>query len=370
MEEGLSRSGLVQMSSLPGSQNAPRSIYYGISASRFLEPLDQLDALLLISRLKRSGLDMGLTVFVAGRYAVLNGRENGPLIRAERAKIDIMRAASSVIDPSVGLTLLKTDDLWYSPLYWEQVGKLRSRPGIISSERKGKVFSTVAAGFEPGIISAIGPGLLDALSPLDAPSLYRLFEVAEAAYLGEQKGIESKIGPASEEEYDRFIGSFMGLVQLRQPLDLRSIGGKAKPITPYIGKEGEERIFLESDKDEIARKIMKAAQRQAGAPLFFDGFMNPFLRLSVLAIEAAAAADSVPIRLNGSAVSDGAGVIESFSRSGTAGLSRIAPLISECLWAYMIRPIQMRMRILQDRSPLPAGIPSQGMDAIQGGASP
>ncbi len=317
-----------------------RSAYYGISTSRFREPLDQLDVFLLASRLQRAGADISLTVFIAGQFAMLNGRLCADLLLAEERKLVSLRAAAGAI--GISPSFLRTGDLWSAPAYWEEVERWKGAPGIISG-RKGPLFSEIAPNLGPGVIAAMPPGLMDALSLFDAPSLYRLFEVAEAAWMKRELQAGCKIGPASEQEYDDFIGGFMGIVQLRQPLDFRSTASQPKPVTPYIGKEGEERIFFEDSKRELGDKIMRLAQRAQGQPLYYGDFLNPFARLSVLAVEAAAAADSVPVRILGSSVSDGAGALNVLEKAGFGGTTRLAPVLAECLWAYLIRPIQQRL---------------------------
>jgi len=337
LQEGLRRCALVERSQV----REPASLYYGISASRRSEPLDQLDVLLLVARLRQLGLDISLTIFVAGRYAELNGRLASELVPAEDRKMAMLTAAGRALGlSSRGFRLIRTNDLWYSPDYWQGVERLKDEPGIISPERKGEPFLITAQRFEPELRSAIPPSLMDALGPLDSPSLYRLFEVAEAVWLAKNLSVDSKIGPVREQEYDRFIGSFMDVIQLRQPLDFRSSAACPKPVTPYIGKAGEERIFLSDSKSEAGRKVYALAQRATGQPLFFGDFMNPFVRLSILAVEAASAAESVPVRMGGSALSDGAGVLTMFEKAGTASLARFAGVVTECLWAYLIKPIR------------------------------
>lgn len=334
--EGLRKFALVESAEIC----PPRSAYYGISASRYLEPLDQADVLLLCSRLRRSGMDLNLSIFVAGRYAQLNGKPAGELIEAESRKLETLQAAARALGMPVAL--FRTDDLWQDSRYWDEVWERRGASGIISG-RSGAPFSEVAASMEPGILAAMPPGFLECLGNVDAPALYRLFEVAEAAYLARVAGVDCKIGPASEQEYDVFIRSFMGIIQLGQPLDFRSTPARPKPITPYIGKEGEERLFIQDSKEAVVGKICRLGQRAEGTPLFYGDFMNPFLRTAILAVEAAALAESTPVRLAGSRVYDGAGAAGVFARSGMRGLARTAPLVAECLWAYLIRPIQKAM---------------------------
>ncbi len=333
MGEGIRKFALAERADMQETRMA----YYGVSTSRFREPLDQLDAFLLASRLRRTGVDIGLTVFIAGQFSILNGRPPGELLAAEDRKLESLRAAARAV--GVRAYFLRTRDLWTTSAYWEEVERWSGAPGIISG-RKGPPFSEVAPKLEPGVTAAMPRGLLDELGRFDAPSLYRLFEVAEAAWMKRFFQAGCKIGPASEQEYDEFIGGFMGIVQLGQPLDLRSTASRPKPVTPYIGKEGEERIFLCDSKRELGDKVMKLAQRAQGQPLYYGEYLNPFARLSVLSVEAAAAADSVPVRMLGSQVSDGAGVLDVLGKAGLGGAARLAPVLAECLWAYLVRPIQ------------------------------
>jgi hypothetical protein len=183
LEEGLRKFALVQCADM----GSARSAYYGISASRYLEPLDQMDVLLLCSRLRRSGIGLGLSVFVAGRYPQLNGRPARELIEAEGRKLEMLQAAARAL--RMPITLLRTADLWQDPRYWEEAAERKGAAGIIS-ERSGAPFSDVAASLEPEILAAMPPGFLEDLGSFDAPALYRLFEVAEAAYLGRVAGVD------------------------------------------------------------------------------------------------------------------------------------------------------------------------------------
>jgi hypothetical protein len=336
ISEGIRKFALADRADLSGAGSA----YYGMSTSRYHEPIDQLDVFLLISRLQRMGADIGLTVFIAGQFAVLNGRPSGELLLAEERKLEFLRACAGAI--GIEPAFLRTADLWAKPAYWDEVGRWKAASGIIS-ERKGPRFSDILPSLGSETIAAMPPGLIDALGGFDAPSLYRLFEVAEAAWMKRALEVGCKIGPASEQEYDAFIGGFMDIVQLRQPLDFRSSPPMPKPITPYIGKEGEERIFIEDSKREVGDKIMRLAQRAQNGPLFYGDFLNPLARLCVLAVESAAAADSVPVRILGSPVSDGAGALNVLAKAGLGGSTRLAPVLAECLWAYLIRPIQLRL---------------------------
>jgi len=337
LAEGLRKSGLVRRDELSEQER----FYYGIGTSRFLEPLDQLDAPLLIARLRRSGLDASLLVFVAGRYAELNGKPAAGLAAAEKTKAALLQDAGVVLN--VPVETLCTNDLWYSEQYWTDVDCFRGVPGIIDGRRSGRKFSEVFRSFEPCLQNAVPPELACALGDFQAPGLYRLFEVAEASCLMKCRSIQAKAGPVSEEQYDCFIRGFMGIVQLSQPLDFRSCPGCAKPLAPYIGKEGEQRIFVGDGKEEIGVKVGKLAQRASGQPVFYDGLMNPFVRTAILAVEAAAAQGSAPVSLGTRKAFDGAAVLDFFGKAGTDKLQRYASAVVECLWAYLVQPMQKRM---------------------------
>jgi len=336
--EGMQKFGLTTRVSV----ESPSKFYYGISASRFSEPLDQFDVLMLLSKLKSLGADVNLLIFVAGRYAQLNGRSREELECSEEQKIRMLRQTSAVFD--VPITVLGTADLWYSPEYWAEVDGLKSIDGIVDQTRSGPLFSTVFDSFESEICSAVSPELKSALANTPAPQLYRLFEVAEASYLKKYFGVDAKIGPGAEQEYDSFIDAFMDIVQLQQPVDFRNRLKCAKPITPYIGKQGEQRIFVSDSKQDVNEKIFKLAQRTSGQPILFAGLLNCFVRLSALAVEAAALSSSAPVKFGNLQVSSGSSVIGAFEKMGTDRLTRFAPIVSECLWAYLIRPLQNELK--------------------------
>ena len=336
LEEGLQKFGLVKRCDGAGEG----IFYYGINTSRRSEPLDQLDVPLLISRLRKSGLEVSLIFFVAGRYGQLNGRQKEELVASEKGKVAMLDKARRVFDGAID-KILCTDDLWYAPAYWEEVGRLGALEGIVDCKRTGRPFREVFAGFEPQLQKAIPEELATSLGNFPAPSLYRLLEVAEASYLVKSFGARTKIGPLLEEEYDVFIRDFMGVVQLEQPVDFNSVAGRMKPITPYIGKENEQRIFLSDSKEEIVIKVMKLAQRASGQPMISQsGYMNPFVRLAALAVEAAANFDSLPVPLGSLRACDGASAVTMFEKAGTERLTKYAPAVAECIWAYLICPIQ------------------------------
>jgi hypothetical protein len=334
------------------------SVYFGMSTSRFNEPIDQLDVLLLMNRLRRAQIKAKLLVFVAGRYAQLNGRSADELIAGEEEKKRVIEAAIKVIgvptapldytgqfDPdyrSSGVCL--TDDLWKTAEYWENVLRLKDEDGIVDGARNGFPFSKIVDSFEEGIVGCMPDGLTGSLGEMEAPTLYRLFEVAEAYTLRKRAWLNAKIGPEFEQEYDQYIGKIMDIIQLRQPLDFKSRPGCVKPVTPYIGKRDEQRIFLEDSKEEIGLKVLKLSQRADGQPIIYkEGFMNPFVRTAILAVEAAAAQESTPVNFGTRRIFDGGSLLDFFEKAGTERLQRFASVVTECLWAYLVRPIQKEM---------------------------
>jgi hypothetical protein len=326
--------------------------YYGMNISRYKEPLDQMDVLLLQARFARAGIDNIFIPFIAGRYGQLNGRSIEGIIEAEEKKAKLMKYAMEAFR-SGGLSAIRTENcetspffyalttnaLWGIPEYWDAVMEMKDIEGIIDKSRNGLSFLKVYETFESKLRERIPDEVVKALGDTDAPSLYRLFEVAEAKALKERFFVSTKIGPASEEEYDIFINQFMGIIQLNQPLDFKSRPGRLKPLIPYIGKEDENRIFLEDSKREIGIKLRKLAQRASGKPIYFDGFINPFVRMCVLAVEAAESERSGPVMMDSRPVSCGADMIDFFEKSGSDRFLKYSSLVTECLWAYLISPI-------------------------------
>jgi hypothetical protein len=345
MKEELRKFGLLE-SYRPLNGNPSTKVYYGMNVSRWKEPLDQFDVLLLISRLKRAGLDMQLSVFIAGRYGQLNGRSAAELIEGEKKKVQLFQDAMLLfgLQPAdKDTSVYSTDYLWSNKEYWKQVLCKKDILGIIDTTRRGRSFREVIASFEKELQAKIPDALIESLGDIDAPALYRLLEVSEASFFTPG----AKIGPAFEQEYDCYIGQFMDIIQLRQPLDFKSRPGCLKPVTPYIGKQNEQRIFLEDSKEEIAMKVRKLAQRASGQPLFSEGFLNPFVRTAILATEAAAMSDSAPVSFDTRRASDGATVLDFFEKAGTDRLQKYASVVVECLWAYLVLPMK-RMGIYKE----------------------
>ncbi len=79
-------------------ENGKVSIYYGINVSPLLEPLDQIDSLLVCRRLEQ-WMNQDTVVLVAGKYGVLNAKDAAglegrgqELVAREQSKKKLMQA--------------------------------------------------------------------------------------------------------------------------------------------------------------------------------------------------------------------------------------------------------------------------------------
>jgi len=309
-----------------------------MNISRGREPLDQLDFIFLAKK-----LDLPIVVFVAGKYGILNGADPKPLISRERQKEKLLKRLFEVFE--IDGKVLDTDSLWSAPSYWNAVLKLSETEEIIEKS-SGTSLSCISAeqlGL-PAESSEVFSMVLSRLGTYPASSLYTLFEVAEAKYLNEEFGIDTKIGPESEERYDKFIKDFMNIVQLYQPLDLKSSSAKLKAVIPYMERRNEERFFFDDTKDELFDKLYKAAQRAEVQPCFWElderEIPNPFMRALMTAIEAAAIQNCLPMRLLNKNVYSSDEAMDFIEKSGARSLRNIAASVGEAIWNYVIRPFR------------------------------
>lgn len=309
-----------------------------MNISKGREPLDQLDFIFLMKK-----LDLPVAVFVAGKYGILNGADPKPLVSGEQQKEKLLKRLFEVFE--IDGQILDTDSLWSAPSYWNAVLKLSETEGIIEKS-SGPPLSCLSAerlGL-PAESSRVFSRVLSKLGTYPASSLYTLFEVAEAKYLKREFGIDTKIGPESEERYDRFIGDFMNIVQLYQPLDLRSSNAKPKVVIPYMERRNEERIFFDDTKDKLFDKLYKAAQRAEMQPCFWElderKLPNPFMRTLMTAIEAAAIQNCLPMRLLNKNIYSSDEAMDFVEKSGARSLRNIAASVGEAIWNYVIRPFR------------------------------
>lgn len=313
--------------------------YYGMNISRRREPLDQFDFLFMAKRLR-----LPLIILVAGKYGLLNGCAAPDYLAQKELK------KKEVLERMLELTCIEgkvilTDELWRNSIYWDGAIQLLGENPRIIDNRSGPKLSSL----DKTSLSAIFPtestaSLLRVFGEFPASGLYTLFEVAEALYLQRMLSIDCKIGPESEERYDGFISEFMSIIQLCQPLDLKSVPTSIRPLIPYMENRDEDRVFICDSKSEVLDKVYKTAQRTEKTPLYWEtksgSFQNPFVRLVLLALEGAENCECLPLSLRGRKVYSSYEAISYIEKSGSTGFTAIAPSIAEALWNYLIRPMK------------------------------
>ena len=314
--------------------------YYGMNVSKAGEPLDQLDFLLLAKKLM-----VPVIIFVAGRYRILNDTNVSlnEIDEKEMKKIELIKRIMEIF--RVNGNVLPTNTLWDNPLYWEVAAELAKTPQIIDKSA-GIKFADIPK--ERFGISQEAIAKFDivktSIGNYPGSALYTLLEVAEASCLQRALKVDCKIGPESEERYDKFIEKFMGIVQLYQPLDLRSTEESVKPVIPYMERLQEERVFLTDKKEDMLRKVYKTAQRANGSAPFWKlnqkPIPNPFTRLVILAIESAANSENLPIVLRSKSVYSSEEAVEYIEKSRATGLTDMTGTIGEAIWNYILKPVQ------------------------------
>ncbi len=248
-----------------GRPSNPFSIYYGVNISPYKEPLDQFDPLLLIrlwNRMLQKDASNGdpaphwkLAVFVAGKYRLLNLREDQePFSRVKQWEVEELRKKSLFERAARGLgmeeevSVFITDQLWEDTRYWQALCLLIERKADMPNLRAFRdPDKAVQFGDLPRyLLGGITDSQRERLACFKGCELYLYAELAEAYFLRDVYGVAAKIGPQSEEEYDRYLRPDFSIVQMKNPLALDSRPGREMPAIPYIGLRGEERIW---DKD-------------------------------------------------------------------------------------------------------------------------
>ncbi|MFH1095272.1 MAG: hypothetical protein V1728_03580 [Candidatus Micrarchaeota archaeon] len=237
------------------------SIYYGVNISPYKEPLEQFDPLLLVrfwnqlqgarAQEDEAAPRFELTVFVAGKYRLLNlSQDQDPYPRVKQWEADELRKknlferAAGRLGMEQDVSVLITDQLWSDTRYWQALCRLVERKNELLNQR---IFrepeKAVRFGDLPRyLLGGITDSQRERLAPFKGCELYLYAELAEAYYLRDAYGVKAKIGPRSEEEYDRYLRPDFTIVQLKNPLELDSRPGQEKSAIPYIGQKGEERI--------------------------------------------------------------------------------------------------------------------------------
>lgn len=243
---------------IPGQEDG--NLYYGIniSSNAGLEPIDQLDGFLVASYIQRASARKFFP-YLAGVYNVLNARSPDEArktaakkLRAEQQK----KLTLQNIMSNLGLqgSVLTTYDMWDHERYWQIVDRLFS-DGIYDAmplvqKMKG---SMKFESFPCEILGKMQSVTRNIPGVIEVASLYLPAEVAEAVWLREMHDVAWKIGPSSEEIYDRFIRKEgMGIIRLRQPMALEN--GTSKEVMPYIGKSTQPLRITFCDTPETLRE--------------------------------------------------------------------------------------------------------------------
>ncbi len=317
-----------------------KKAYYGMNISKGREPIDQIDFLFLIKQ-----MDIPVNVFIAGKYGVLNNGKKPVeyFIEKERYKKELYLKLFENF--GIGGKVTLTDRLWSNPIYWESILEFKNLDGIIDKSSGAPLNSFDSSIFGIGQ-DCMNPYLevMKEIGGIPASSIYTLFEVAEARTLQKTEGIDCKMGPESEERYDQYIKTFMSIIQLYQPLDIKSSEIDVKQVIPYMERLEENRIFFEDSKEEVLNKISKMAQRAEKTSLFWKSkngwLLNPFCRMVIYAFESAEIRKNLPILLRGRPIYSSSEAIEFIYKSGASGLINIASPIAEAIWNYIILPIK------------------------------
>jgi len=249
----------------PGEGGAPDplAIYYGVNISVYKEPLEQFDPLLLarsynqmlaaLAPADKKPERVKLTIFVAGKYRLLNIKpDRDPFalcaqwMSQERQKEQIFKKAAAGLGMEEDARVLKTDDLWGDGRYWEMLASLIERREQMPNTREFKRVSVKFGDLPKALLGAIGDKERQQMANECACEVYLYAELAEAQFLRQIEGVSVKIGPQSEEEYDRYLRPELTIVQLKMPLGLDSRPGEEKLLNPYIGQKEQVRIW---DKD-------------------------------------------------------------------------------------------------------------------------
>ena len=243
--------------------------YYGMNISAGREPLDQLDFIFLAKK-----LGIPITVLVAGKYGILNGKDPAVLLRKEQEKEELLKRIFQFL--GVDGRVLITDAVWGNPVYWKSVLELCKIDGIIEVSIGPTIGEIPRERFAvPSPALGDFESVMQQLGMLSASGLYTLLEVTEALCLQRILGIDTKFGPESEERYDKFIESFMAILQFYQPLDLKSTVASANSVIPYMERRDESRIFLSDNKTELITKVCATAQRAIKTPIFWKSGEMP-----------------------------------------------------------------------------------------------
>jgi hypothetical protein len=261
--------------------------YYAMSNSPYREPAEQFDPILLVNFWNRiSGSSdrdkLDMTVLVAGKYRLFNlSSDQDPYACAkqwemeENRKKDLLESAfGRLMDSTPSASVKKLDSLWNYDGYWYQLLEYATRldPGQLRREWRGKDQPVEFGQLPVGLLGAIRPNVREKLAKLRACDLYLPAVLAEATNMVWDAGASIKVGPASEENFDKYIrqGGY-ATVQVKNPLSLSSTWEFEIVMSPFVGRKGQKRFYgMDAEKpgleQELASRLGEALD-YGGGPL-------------------------------------------------------------------------------------------------------
>ncbi|MFH0927300.1 MAG: hypothetical protein V1822_01850 [Candidatus Micrarchaeota archaeon] len=278
----------LKLSLNPGGREISK-MCYGVGVSPYKEPMEQFDALLILRAYNSVLCDyalkcaqmpqfISLSILIAGKYNILNLRQNQDPYEAykqwgvqEQNKKKLFLQAASNLAVGEYVQILQTDELWSDKRYWDILVNLSMQKYKMPNYRK--------FGGEPLKFGEIPRSLLGGITMAQreyianerACSLYMYAQIAEALYLQNYFGIGAKIGPASEEEYDKYLRCSMSVVQFLDPAEFSSTPKNIR-CCASIGKKGQARFWANDAKKngelgEYAKSMVAGSLDYPGGPI-------------------------------------------------------------------------------------------------------
>lgn len=318
-----------------------KKMYYGVNVSAGPEPIDQIAGLLIGKRIQDVRSGSSFTVFIAGKYGILNCEFKEDVLwvardkeRAEEIKKGLYLFLMDYLGMNGGV--ITTDELWGRKEYWRYVAELVER-GIVGMEDRFSIsFSQIPAEF----LGRIDDDVLADIGDVSAWKIYLPAEIAEARILNEFYGISGKVGPASEEMYDKYM-DFMDIVQFTQPVDMDTRKERVKTVVPYIMGQYQPRISFQDDINDVKKRLERAERRTEDEWPVYDSksygrVYNPVLQMAIIVVEVGRALGETVV-VKGRELSSGA---EALIKACTGGIKGWAEDIARMLFEFVIRPVQ------------------------------
>jgi len=230
------------------------NVYYGMNVSgNQREPIDQLDGFLLAKAIQQRN-NIEFYPFLAGVYGIFNARstkdavkEQRRLLRRESEKKILLTNILNNLE--INGKVLTTYDFWNDEYYWKIVENVSNE---VKADLEDYGIGYITFSELPKELLGAFTNVLDNnfLAEMDAADIYSIAEVAEAVYLKEKYNVGIKIGPTTEEYYDKAIRKYnIGTIQFRVP----KVWGPCfdtLDAVPYIGKSSEmSRIFFKESEN-------------------------------------------------------------------------------------------------------------------------